>query len=243
MFSLLFCTLFYYVSSRLWKKRHQCHQLYVFLGYEIISIKYMFASARKCFPPSLGYDFISINSISYTVVSASLFVSASLRLGYEIIPINFQTYLMNNSQTYPLIVKCLPPRPPCISCISYVIGSFLFIVLCWLCFYKYFIKSDKNPSKWQQFALNANDPKSFQNPPSTVQATLSMTTWNVIETHCSQHCGFRGCISYNLLLGSLCQWFRDMFVYVLTEPISKKCVAWLSPYRIISQRNPEPILK
>ena len=110
-------------------------------------------------------------------------------------------------------------------------------------FYKKFIKSDKNPSKWQQFALNANDPKSFQNPTSTVQATLSMTTWNVIETHCSQHCGLRGCISYNLLLGSLCQWFRDMFVDVLTEPISKKCVIWLSPYRIISQRNPEPILK
>ena len=111
MFSLLLCTLFYYVSSRLWKKRHQCHQLYVFLGYEIISIKYMFASARKCFPPSLGYDFISINSISYTVVSASLFVSASLRLGYGIIPISFQTYLVHNSQADPLIVKCLPPSP------------------------------------------------------------------------------------------------------------------------------------
>ena len=50
-----------------------------------------------------------------------------------------------------------------------------------------------------------------------------MTTWNVIETHCSQHCGFRGCISYNLLLGSLCQWFRDMFVDVLDEPISNTC--------------------
>ena len=71
----------------------------------------MFASARKYFPPSLGYDFISINSINYTVVSASLFVSASLRPGYEIIPTNFQTYLMNNSQTDPLIVKCLPPSP------------------------------------------------------------------------------------------------------------------------------------
>ena len=108
-----------------YEKRYQCHQLYVLLGYEIISIKYMFASARKYFPPSLGYEFISINSINYTVVSASLFVSASLRLGYEIIPISFQTYLMNNSQTDPLIVKCLPPRPPCISCISYVIVIFL----------------------------------------------------------------------------------------------------------------------
>ena len=87
-------------------KRHQCHQLYVLLGYEIISIKYVFASARKYVPPSLGYEFISINSINNAVVSASLFVSASLRLGYGIIPISFQTYLMNNSQTDPLIVKC-----------------------------------------------------------------------------------------------------------------------------------------
>ena len=33
-------------------KRHQCHQLYVPLGHEITSITYMFASARKYFPPS-----------------------------------------------------------------------------------------------------------------------------------------------------------------------------------------------
>ena len=107
----VFCTVFYHVSFRLWKKRHQCHQLYVLFGYEVISFKYMFASARKYFPPSLGYEFISINSINYTVVSAYLFVSASLRPGYEIILINSQTYLINNSQTDPLIVKRLPASP------------------------------------------------------------------------------------------------------------------------------------
>ena len=105
LYSLLLC----FVPAM--KKRHQCHKLYVLPGYEMISIKYMLASARKYFPPSLGYDFISVNSIKYTVVSASFFVSASLRLGYEIIPINFQTYLMNNSQTDPLIVERLPPSP------------------------------------------------------------------------------------------------------------------------------------
>ena len=126
-----------------YEKRHQCHQLYVLLGYEIISIKYV-RFGEEYFPPSLGYDCISINSINYTVVSASLFVSASLRLGYEIIPISSQTYLMNTAQTDPLIDKCLPPpRPPCISCIPCVIVSCLFVVLCWLCFYKCFSKSDK----------------------------------------------------------------------------------------------------
>ena len=156
LYSLLLC----FVPA-MKKKRHQCHQLYVLLGYEMISIKYMLASAGKYFPPSLCYEFICISSINYTVVSASLFVSASLRLGYKIIPIGFQTYFMNISQTDASIVKCIPPRPPCISCISYVVVSFLFIALCWLCFCNYFTKSDKNP-KWQQFAFNANDPKSFQ---------------------------------------------------------------------------------
>ena len=96
--------------------------------------------------------------------------------------------------------------------------NLLFVCLDISMFYFYMVYHFKNLTnpikKTTTILITSKRSQICQTQHKQYKQTLSMTIWNVMGTHCSQHCGRKGCIYYKLLLGSLWQWFRDMFVDV-----------------------------